>query len=56
MQLSDHLLPVLGTLPEGIGDSNFISVSPEAEALNLSPLGNGVSDSNRIADAVEVEA
>ena len=54
MQLYDHLLPGLGTLPAP-GDSDFISVSPQAEAFNFSPVGNGVSDSNGIADAVEVE-
>ena len=43
MQLYDHLLPGLGTLPAP-GDSDFISVSPQAEAFNLSPVGNGVSD------------
>jgi len=31
MQLYEHLLPVLGTLPEGISDSNFVPVSPEPE-------------------------
>jgi len=46
MQLYEHLLPI-------IGDSNFIPVSTEAEALNVSLTGVGVSNSNWKVDAVE---
>jgi len=46
MQLYEHLLPI-------IGDSDFIPVSTEAEALNVSLTGVSVSNSNWKVDAVE---
>jgi replication fork clamp-binding protein CrfC/bacterioferritin (cytochrome b1) len=46
MQLYEHLLPI-------IGDSDFIPVSTDAEALNVSLNGVAVSNSNWKIDAVE---
>ena len=46
MQLHKHLLPT-------ILQSDFIPVSPKAEAFDISSNGNGVADSEAIADAVK---
>ena len=48
MQLSEHLLPIIGL-------SDITPVFLETDAFTLSPTGNGVSKSNGIADAVEAK-
>lgn len=47
MQLHKHLLPT-------IIQSDFVSVSPEVKALDISP--DGIFDSNRMMDDVEALA